>query len=147
MPNRIQQELNKLHQLPPWGRIQGNDWDRKSNFIYRVQVLDALYRQARARAKLDKLPEAAFLAYVVRRWYNHHTHQAIFKLICQHPDVTVEANSRHHTIDFYLRGMAFDLKLSRFPRAYPGSIDDALTNPLSLVTLMQMLSPGAAVSV
>lgn len=131
--NRIQQELNKLERLPPWGRKQANDWDRKSNFVYRVKVLDALYRQAVAKARADRLDENAFTAYVVRRWYNHHTHQAIFDLICRHPQVTAETNSRHHTIDFYLRGMPFDLKLSRFPRAFPGTIDEAMANPAALI--------------
>ena len=131
--NRISQELNKLAVLPPWGRPQGNDWDRKSNFIYRVTVLDALQRQAIAKAKADGLDEEAFLAYVIRRWYNHHTHQAIFDLICRHPQVKPEENLRHHAIDFYLRDMPFDLKLSRFPRAYPGTLIDAMANPVSLI--------------
>lgn len=131
--SRIRQELNKLDRMPPWGRPQGNNWDQLSNFIYRVNVLDGLRRQAIAKARAERLDEAAFLAYVIRRWYNFHTHQEIFKLICDHPSVYPEANSRHHTIDFYLRDLPFDLKLSRFPRAYPRSLDEALANPADLI--------------
>ncbi|MEM7031383.1 MAG: hypothetical protein AAF629_17610 [Chloroflexota bacterium] len=130
---RICQELNKLETMPPWGRTQGNDWDRKSNFVYRVTMLDALRRQAVARAKADGIDEQAFLAYVIRRWYNHHTHQVIFSMLCEHPHIRAEENPRHHTIDFYLHDLAFDLKLSRFPRAFPGTVDEAMADPVSLI--------------
>ena len=40
--NLIHHELAKLDHLPPWGRSQGDQWDRLSNFIYRVQTLQGL---------------------------------------------------------------------------------------------------------
>ena len=130
---RIRQELNKLDQLPAWGRPQENNWDQLSDFIYRVKILAGLRRQAIAKAQAEGLKEQAFLAYVIRRWYNYHTHQEIFNIICAHPSVYPEANARHHMIDFYLRDLPFDLKLSRFPRAYPHSLDEALANPADLI--------------
>jgi hypothetical protein len=35
---------------------------------------------------------------------------------------------KHRTIDFYLRDIPFDLKLSRFPKAYPKSLKYAWQN-------------------
>jgi hypothetical protein len=40
--NLIRHELNKLDSLPAWGRCQGDDRDRLTNFIYRVKTLKGL---------------------------------------------------------------------------------------------------------
>ena len=120
--NLIQHELGKLEIMPPWGRSQGDDWDRLSNFIYRVKTLRGIRRQAEAVAQANKLPENEFRAYAVRRWYNHHTHDQVLQMFCAHADVQPEENKKHRTIDFYLRNIPFDLKISRFPQAYPQGI-------------------------
>lgn len=127
--NLIRHELAKLTTMPPWGRVQGNRWDRLSDFIYRVKTLRGVRRQARAVAQKERLAEQPFEAYAVRRWYNHHTHNQILQMFLAHPDVEPEENPRHHTIDFYLRGLPFDLKISRFPRAYPETLAYACRHP------------------
>ena len=125
----MRHELNKLTELPPWGRPQGDNWDHLSNFIYRAQTLQEVQYQARAKATAHKLDTATFEAYAIRRWYNHHTHDQILQMFLAHPDVTPEKNKKHHAIDFYLRGLPFDLKISRFPHAYPNSIVYAQQHP------------------
>ncbi|MBN1221144.1 MAG: hypothetical protein JXM69_19635 [Anaerolineae bacterium] len=127
--NLIRHELGKLPELPRWGRVQENHWDRLSNFIYRVKTLRGVQRQARAKAQAEGLEVKAFEAYAVRRWYNQHTHDQILQIFLAHPDVQPEENRKHHTIDFYLRGLPFDLKVSRFPQAYPESIEYAQQHP------------------
>jgi hypothetical protein len=127
--NLIRHELNKLHDLPPWGRSQEDRWDQISTFVYRIKTLQGVRRQAQAQAKAAGLSVEAFEAYAVRRWFNHHTHNQILAMFLAHPTVQPEANSRHHTIDFYLRGIPFDLKISLFPKAYPESIAYAQQNP------------------
>lgn len=127
--NLIRHELGKLDELPPWGRAQGDRWDRLSNFIYRVKTLRGARSQAQARAIAEGLNVAAFEAYTVRRWYNHHTHDQILQMFLAHPLVEPESNKKHHAIDFYLRGLPFDLKISRFPQAYAQSIEFARQNP------------------
>ncbi|MEW5957875.1 MAG: hypothetical protein AB1801_09145 [Chloroflexota bacterium] len=125
----IRHELARLESLPPWGRPQGDHWDRLSGFIYRVQTWPGVLRQTQAVASAERLDQAAFTAYAVRRWFNHHTHDQILQMFYAHPDVTPEQDRRHHSIDFYLREIPFDLKISRFPRAYPETIDFARQNP------------------
>lgn len=125
----VRQELNKLDHLPPWGRQQGDAWDRLSNFIYRVETLAGVRRQAQAVARAKQLDVAAFESYTVRRWYNHHTHDQILKIFYAHPDVRPEANPKNRRIDFYFRDIPFDLKVSRFPRGYPETIEYALAHP------------------
>ena len=127
--NLIRRELNKLDNLPPWGRHQGDAWDRLSNFIYRVQTLAGVRRQAQAVARAKRLDVEAFKNYAVRRWYNHHTHDQILKIFHAHPDIRPEADRQNHQVDFYLREIPFDLKVSRFPRAYPETIAYALAHP------------------
>jgi hypothetical protein len=127
--NLIRQELHQLPQLPPWGRAQGDQWDRLSNFIYRVKTWRGMQSQARAVATAAALPVEAFEAYAVRRWFNHHTHDQILAMFLAQPQVQAEPERRHHTIDFYLRGLPFDLKISLFPRAYPESLDFAQAQP------------------
>jgi len=120
--NIIRHELNKLAKMPPWGRKQGDAWDQLSNFVYRVKTLRGVRRQARAVAQANQLQPAPFENYAVRRWYNHHSHDQILQIFQAHPDVRPEQNRKHPTIDFYLRNLPFDLKISRFPKAYPHSI-------------------------
>ena len=120
--NLIRHELNKLTEMPPWGRAQGDQWDRLSNFIYRLQTLQGVRRQAQAVAKAAGLSTKEFEAYSVRRWYNHHTHDQILQMFEAHAEVQPEDNRKHRTVDFYLRGLPFDLKVSRFPQAYPKSL-------------------------
>lgn len=115
--------------MPPWGRVQEDHWDKLSNFIYRVKTLRGVRGQAQAKAKAEGVNVAAFEAYTVRRWYNQHTHDEILAMFLAHPDVTPEADRKHRTIDFYLRGLPFDLKISRFPQAYPETLEYARQNP------------------
>ncbi|HMQ53527.1 MAG TPA: hypothetical protein PKD98_15705 [Anaerolineae bacterium] len=121
-PKAIRQELNKLTKMPPWGRRQGDHWDQLSNFIYHTQTLADLWARIVEVARREKLEPREFGAYAVRRWYNHHTHDQILQLFYAHPTVEPEPDAKHRTIDFYLRGLPFDLKISRFPAAYPESL-------------------------
>lgn len=129
MSTLIRHELGKLQHMPPWGRQQGDQWDRLSNFVYRTYTLRGVQSQARVQAQVAGLPLAAFEAYAIRRWFNHHTHDQILKLFYTHLEVQPEPNRRHRTIDFYLRGIPFDLKLSLFPRAYPETLAYAQQHP------------------
>ncbi|MCB0153258.1 MAG: hypothetical protein KDF65_00580 [Anaerolineae bacterium] len=118
----IRRELNKLTKMPPWGRAQGDRWDRLSNFIYHTLTLREVWQQVNTVAIAEKLDIEAFGAYAVRRWYNHHTHDQLLQIFTAHPDVRPEENRKHQSVDFYLRGLPFDLKVSRFPQAYPKDI-------------------------
>jgi hypothetical protein len=125
----IRLELNKLNKMPPWGRPQGDRWDRLSNFVYHTITLREVWQQVNAVAIAEKLDIEAFGAYAVRRWYNHHTHDQILNIFYNHADVRPEENRKHRTIDFYFRDLPFDLKISRFPKAYPKELKFAEQNP------------------
>ncbi len=132
MPD-IRSELLRLSRMPPWGRVQGDDWDARSGFIYRIRSLDELRRETKRVAAEARLPENDFARYVIHRWYNYHTHQVALEILYAQPGVRREQNPRHHTIDLYLNSVPFDLKLTRFPRAYPSSLAYARAHPRHLI--------------
>lgn len=129
----IRTELQRLTRLPPWGRVQQDHWDEASRFVYRIRSLEELRRETRRVAAALGFPLQPFAAYVVRRWYNFHTHQVVLEMLCAHPRVQRESNPRHPSVDFYLDGIPFDLKLTDFPRAYPRSLDEARAGPQDLI--------------
>jgi len=133
METDIRAELQRLTRLPPWGRVQQDRWDEASRFIYQIRSLDELRQETRRVAMARGFPLQEFAAYVVRRWYNFHTHQVVLEMFCAHPRVRPEINPRHPSVDFYLDGIPFDLKLTEFPRAYPRSLDEARSCPQDLV--------------
>jgi len=128
----VRRELRKVKQMPPWGRVQGDDWDRASRFIYSARTLDALRRETKRVAAAAGLPLRDLGCYVIRRWYNFHTHQAVLDIILAHSRTRPEPDPFHHTIDFYLDGEGFDLKLTDFPRRYPHDLAYARAYPEDL---------------
>jgi 16S rRNA G966 N2-methylase RsmD len=128
----IRRELLKVKQMPPWGRVQGDEWDRASRFIYSTRTLDALRRETKRVAAEAGLPLRDFGRYVIRRWYNYHTHQAALDIVLAHPRTRPEPDPFHHTVDFYLDGEGFDLKLTPLPRGFGHDIAYARAHPEEL---------------
>jgi len=125
----VRRELRRVKQMPPWGRVQGDEWDRASRFIYATRTLDALRRETRRVAAETGLPLRDFGRYVIRRWYNFHTHQAALDVILAHPRTRPEPDPFHHTVDFYLDNEGFDLKLTPLPRGFGRNIAHARAHP------------------
>jgi hypothetical protein len=130
--SNVRRELHKVKQMPSWGRVQGDEWDRASRFIYTVRTLDALRRETRRVAAELGLPPRDFGSYVIRRWYNFHTHQAALDVILAYPRTRPEPDPFHHTVDFYLDDKGFDLKLTPLPRGFGHDIAYARAHPEEL---------------
>jgi hypothetical protein len=123
--------------MPPWGRVQGDAWDRASRFIYHLTSLNALRRETKRVAAELGLPVNDFGRYVIRRWYNFHTHQAALDIIMAHPHTRPEPDPFHHTVDFYLdeaglQPNGFDLKLTTLPKGFGHDIAYAQAHPQEL---------------
>jgi 16S rRNA G966 N2-methylase RsmD len=133
----VRQELLKVKSMPPWGRAQDDAWDRASGFIYRLTNLRALRRETKRVAAELGLPVNDFARYVIRRWYNFHTHQAALDIILAHSSTSPEPDPFHHTVDFYLgeaglRPEGFDLKLTTLPKGFDQDIAYAQNHPEEL---------------
>lgn len=118
--------------MPPWPGKQNDGWDRASRFIYRIEDLETLREVTKSTASAKGLSLRAFGSYVIHRWYNFHTHEVALAIILAHPSTQPEPDRYHHTVDFYLDGEGFDLKLTRLPRGYDGTLDDARARPETL---------------
>jgi hypothetical protein len=128
----VRAELLKVEQMPPWGRVQGDAWDRASHFVYATHTLPDLRRETKRVAAEMGLPLRDFGQYVIRRWYNFHTHQVALEIALAHPRTRPEPDPFHHTVDFYLDGQGFDLKLTPLPQGFGHSIDYAQAHPEAL---------------
>jgi hypothetical protein len=131
-PPNVRRELRRVKQMPPWGRVQGDDWDRASQFIYHIRDLRTLRRETKRVAAELSLPLREFARYVLRRWYNFHTHQVALELVLDHPSTRPERDPFHHTVDFYIGDQGFDLKLTPLPRRFPHDLDHARAHPEEL---------------
>ena len=131
-PADVRRELLKVKHMPPWGRVQGDEWDRVSRFIYSIRTLNALRRETKRVAAESGLPLRDFGRYVLRRWYNFHTHQAALDVVLAHPRTRAEPDPFHHSVDFYLDGEGFDLKLTGLPRGFGHDITYARAHPEEL---------------
>lgn len=123
--SKIRRELQKVARMPRWPRKQTDGWDHVSRFIYRIEDLDRLREMTKQAAWQHELSPRDFGSYVIHRWYNFHTHQVTLEIILSHPRTRPEEDPFHHTIDFYLDGKGFDLKLTRLPHGFDGDIDEA----------------------
>jgi hypothetical protein len=132
-PIDVEAELAQVKRLPPWPRVQDDDWDRASRFIYATQTLNALRRKTRRVATESELPLREFGAYVLHRWYNFHTHQLALDVILAHERTRPEEDPFHHTVDFYLDGLGYDLKMTRLPARYEHDLDYARAHPEDLI--------------
>jgi hypothetical protein len=128
----VRRELGQVKRMPPWGRVQGDDWDRASRFVYKIQTLNELRRETKRVAAEMGLPVNEFAQYVIRRWYNFHTHQVGLDIILGHPRTRPEPDPFHHTVDFYLGDAGFDLKLTALPKGFGHDIAYARANPCEL---------------
>ena len=112
---REMQELHKaVEHLKEWKQMQNTKSDKQTNFIYKAKTFDKLmemYEQAKlVNPNIDK-------TYVINRWVNHVCSDITEKIFCSYNIVQKEKNKYHHTIDLYIMGIPFDLKLSVFPKA------------------------------
>ena len=94
-------DLISLH----WGR-QNNCFDKRSNFIYRVETVDECLQEARELG-IDE-------NYVLHRWYNFHTSTRCEELFVKHGAIK-EQDPYNHDIDIYIDEIPYDVKLTVYP--------------------------------
>ncbi len=94
-------DLISLH----WGR-QNNCFDKRSNFIYRVETVDECLQEAQ-KLGIDE-------NYVLHRWYNFHTSTRCEELFVKHGAIK-ENDPYNHDIDIYIDDIPYDVKLTVYP--------------------------------
>jgi len=125
--NAIEIELKKRLAYPyHWGRKQEDDWDRKTNFIYKTMHFESL---------LDQLKSAspALKNYALNRWYNYWSAMAVESIFALNPRVTPNQNRYDKLVDFKIDKIAFDHKTSVYPKAYSKAFKQAIQHKKDLI--------------
>jgi len=130
----IEIELKKRLAYPyKWGRKQNDEFDKLTNFVYRISAFDEVLKETSDRFKKDK-EHQNIANYALNRWYNFWSAQAVENIFCSLPNVKPALDEKDRLVDFTIDGVTFDHKTSIFPKNFPYSIDEAIkkTNELIL---------------
>lgn len=126
LETELKKRINK-YPYTPWGRKQADDWDRKTNFIYRTSYWDNLWRI------VGDMPEE-LRHYAINRWFNYWSATGVETIFCNLPGVIAAKNPKDRLVDFTIQGIRFDHKTTVFPGGYQQSPRFAAINPQHLVT-------------
>jgi len=109
---RVERELKKRWSIPyRWGRKQNDDWDEKTNFIYKTYSFESLLK------KSEQLNED-LKNYALNRWYNFWSAMAIEYIFTSSPIVNANKNKYDKLVDFTIDNIPFDHKTSVFPKGF-----------------------------
>ena len=131
---QIEKELKKRLSYPyKWGRKQNDEFDKLTNFVYRISSFEEVLKEIENRFSDDK-EHQNIANYALNRWYNFWSAQAVESIFCSLPNVKPARDEKDRLVDFSIDGVTFDHKTSIFPKNYPYQIDEAIkkTNELIL---------------
>ncbi|MEE9430262.1 MAG: hypothetical protein V3V16_04430, partial [Melioribacteraceae bacterium] len=135
---KIEKELKK--RLPynySWGRKQNDEWDKITNFIYRINEFDLLVQNIKQEyeklIKNSSIDKTEFFNYAANRWYNFHSAMAMEEIFCTSPKITAAKNSKDRLVDFSINEITFDHKTSVFPKGFGYNLDYAMGNKPKLI--------------
>jgi hypothetical protein len=123
----IEKELKKRTTYPyKWGRKQSNEWDRLTNFIYKINDFDSLL------SKIHNF-DNGLKNYALNRWYNFLSAKAVEYMFAQHPIVKPNLNQYDKLVDFSINEIDFDHKTSVFPKGYEKGLEFAQNNKSDMI--------------
>ena len=127
----IEKELKKRLAYPyKWGRKQNDEYDKLTNFVYRVSSFEEVLKETKSRFSKDKEHEN-IANYALNRWYNFWSAQAVEKIFCSLPNVKPALDEKDQLVDFTIDGVTFDHKTSIFPKNFPYPGTRLLSGPLA----------------
>lgn len=105
-------ELYKL-QMFDWGGLHQNSLEKTivDNYVKKIRSFDEL------QARVDDELFHSMKSYVLCSWYNHWTSIIIEDVFHDHPSV-LPAVGQIKKVDFFVRGVPFDLKVTYLPEGY-----------------------------
>jgi len=82
---QIESELKKRLKYPyKWGRKQNDQFDKLTNFVYKISEFEVVLREIDNRFNKDK-EHKNISNYALNRWYNFWSAQAVEKIFCSLP--------------------------------------------------------------
>jgi len=129
----IEKELKKRLTYPyKWGRKQSDEFDRLTNFVYRIPSFEEVLKETENRFRKDK-EHQNIANYALNRWYNFWSAQAVEKIFCSIPNVKPALDEKDRLVDFTIDGVTFDHKTSIFPKNFPYPIEEAIKKTDELI--------------
>lgn len=129
----IEKELKKRLAYPyKWGRKQNDEFDKLTNFVYRITSFEELLKETENRFRKDK-EHQNIANYALNRWYNFWSAQAVEKIFCSLPNVKPALDEKDRLVDFTIDGVTFDHKTSIFPKNFPYPIEEAIKKTDELI--------------
>lgn len=129
----IEKELKKRLAYPyKWGRKQDDEYDKLTNFVYRIPSFEEVLKETESRFRKDKEHEN-IANYALNRWYNFWSAQAVEKIFCSLPNVKPALDEKDRLVDFTIDDVTFDHKTSIFPKNFPYSINEAIKKTDELI--------------
>ncbi len=130
---QIEKELKKRLAYPyKWGRKQNDQFDKLTNFVYRISLFEEVLKEIESRFRKDK-EHQNIANYSLNRWYNFWSAQAVEKIFCSLPNVKPALDSKDRLVDFTIDGVTFDHKTSIFPKNFPYDINEAIKKTDELI--------------
>lgn len=131
--SQIEKELKKRLAYPyKWGRKQNDEFDKLTNYVYRIHTFDQLLKETELKFRKDK-DHQNIANYALNRWYNFWSAQAVEKIFCSLPNVKPALDEKDRLVDFSIDGVTFDHKTSIFPKNFPHKIDEAIKKTNELI--------------
>ena len=129
----IESELKKRLAYPyKWGRKQNDQFDKLTNFVYRISSFEDLLKEVETKFKKDK-EHKNISNYALNRWYNFRSAQAVEKIFCSLPNVKPALDEKDRLVDFTIDGFTFDHKTSIYPKNFPCPIEEAIKKTDELI--------------
>ncbi|MGV6828248.1 MAG: hypothetical protein ACWA45_02475 [Flavobacteriales bacterium] len=132
--HEIENQLKK--RLPyhyQWGRIQNNQWDDLTNFIYHTKDWEHLIDLIKQTLQKHHFDKKAFFNYAANRWYNFWSAMAVEQIFTSLEGVEAVQDYKDSEKDFIIQGIPFDHKTSVFPKKFNSSFMEAKENPRTLI--------------
>jgi len=130
---KIEKELKKRLSYPyKWGRKQNDEFDKLTNFVYKISSFDEVLQETESRFRKDK-EHQNIANYALNRWYNFWSAQAVEKIFCSLPNVKPALDEKDKLVDFTIDGVTFDHKTSIYPQNFPYTIQEAIKKTDELI--------------
>jgi len=129
----LEEELRKRTKLNYfWGRKQDDEFDKQTNFIYKISSFELLLATIeyafKINAQYDDLKN-----YALNRWFNFWSAKGVENIFCEHENVKPHVDSFNKFTDFYIQNIPFDHKTTIFPKGFGKSVPYAILHKEELI--------------
>ncbi|MBT8318360.1 MAG: hypothetical protein HKP59_12125 [Lutibacter sp.] len=129
----LEKELKKRVEFEYfWGRKQADDFDKQTNFIYKINSFETVLLEIETKFK-DNSKYNDLKNYALNRWFNFWSATAVEYFFCEHEIVKPYPNLKDKFTDFFIDEIPFDHKTTVFPKGFNKSVPYAIEHKNELI--------------